>query len=189
MSKEDTAIPENSPVFLVIYRKFREQEMHAVNAALDQFEEALEDWPGFLGIHHIQSSPGDQAKLTTLVSFATLDDLIKWEQSDARSKIVAELSNYIEGSVVKNRLLDLDVLLVSTPTPKKWKTVLVLTFWVFVVGAILELIADFLSPNYPEEFSRYALLLTLNIILNSYFFLPKSMQFLHQLEKRFSTKA
>ncbi len=182
-------MPNKSPVFSVIIRKFREEEMDAVNSALNHFEEALEAWPGFLGISHNQSSQENYGTLATVISFETLDDLIAWEQSNTRATIVEELSHYIEGAVVKNRLGDLETLLGNTPPPKKWKAVLVLTFWVFVVGAILGSIADLISPDYPTGFARYAVLLTINIILNSYIFLPKSMVLLHQLEKKYFSDA
>lgn len=178
-----------SPVFSVIIRKFREEETDAVNTALGHFEEALNAWPGFLGIRHNQSTSENHETLATVISFETLDDLIAWEQSNTRANIVEELSHYIQGEVVKNRLWDLEALLGNTPPPKKWKAVLVLTFWVFVVGAILGLIADFISPDFPTGFARYAVLLTINIILNSYFFLPKSMALLHRLEKKYISNA
>jgi hypothetical protein len=60
--------------------------------------------------------------------------------------------------------------------------VLVLIFWVFAVGAVLGLIADAVSPDFPAGFPRYALRLIINIVLNSYIFLPKSMAFLHRFE-------
>jgi len=182
-------MPENSPVLSVIIRKFREADKAAANEVLGRFEEALHAWPGFVGVRHNRSSAHGDEAMATVISFRTLDDLIAWEQSDVRKKMVAELSYFIEGEVVKNQLWDLDALLGSGHPPKKWKTVLVLIFWVFAVGAVLGWVADVLSPDFPTGFARYALLLVINIVLNSYFFLPKSMALLHRIERKFNHKA
>ncbi len=179
---------DKSPVLTVIVRKFRETDIAAVNEVLDRFESALRSQPGFIEVRHDISSNRKGEASATVISFATLDDLIDWEQSSIRKELVEELSHYIEGEVVKNRLWDLDSLLgsqsVSHPH-RKWKTVLVLTFWVLVVGAVLSWIADLISPDYPTGYSRTVVLLIFNILLNSYFFLPRSMALLHKVEEKF----
>ena len=173
-----------SPIISVIIRKFRESDKDAANEVLDRFEEALKAAPGFLGIRHDIPPAGGPGSLATVISFVSVEDLIAWEQSDARKNIVEELSHYIDGEVVKNRLWDLDALLGRNHPPRKWKAVLVLIFWVFVVGAFLEWGADSISPDFPAGFARYAFLLVINIVLNSYIFLPKSMAILHQIENK-----
>ncbi len=181
-----------SPVLSVIIRKFRENQKDAANEVLYRFELALKAQPGFIEVRHNVPSSESAGTSATVISFATLDDLIAWEQSTTRREIVEELSQYIEGEVVKNRLWDLDSLLGglgATHAHKKWKTVTVLTFWVLVVGACLGWIVDQISPDFPAGYPRTVVLLICNILLNSYFFLPRSMALLHRLEERRSAKS
>ncbi len=182
---------DKSPVLSVIVRKFREADIAAANEVLVRFEQALNRQSGFLEVRHNAPSQETGAAFSTVISFATLDDLIAWEQSDERKELVDELSHFIEGEVVKNRLWDLDSLLGSQSSahrPKKWKIVLVLTFWVLAVGAVLSWIADLISPDYPSGYLRTVVLLIINILLNSYFFLPRSMALLHRLEEMYRAK-
>lgn len=181
-------MPDASPVLSVVIRKFREADEESVNAVLGRFEAALQAWPGFLGVRHNHPSSEAGGAMATVISFKSLDDLIAWEQSDIRKKMVEELSHFIEGEVVKNQLWDLDALLGTNRPPKKWKTVLVLIICVFAVGAVLGWLADAVSPNYPTGFARYAILLIINIVLNSYIFLPKSMALLHRIEARIANR-
>jgi antibiotic biosynthesis monooxygenase (ABM) superfamily enzyme len=102
---------DKSPVLSVIVRRFRPSDRDAADEVLSRFEEALHSWPGFLGVRHNQASPGGDGAMATVISFRTLGDLIAWEQSDTRKNIVEELSQYIEGEVVKNQLWDLNALL------------------------------------------------------------------------------
>ncbi|MGI9355172.1 MAG: hypothetical protein ACR2PF_08455 [Rhizobiaceae bacterium] len=179
---------DQSPVLSVIIRKFREVDTAAANEVLVRFEQALRAQPGFIEVRHNAPSPDTGDAFSTVIAFATLDDLIGWEQSQTRAELVEELSQYVEGEVVKNRLWDLDALLGSRNTAhptKKWKTVLVLTFWVLVVGAVLGWIADLISPDYPTGYPRTVVLLVCNILLNSYFFLPRSMGLLHRIEETY----
>ena len=181
-------MPDTSPVLSVIIRKFRDSDMAAANEVLVRFEQALHRQPGFIEVRHTAPSRDSGEAMSTVIAFATLDDLIAWEQSQARADLVEELAQFIEGDVVKNRLWDLDSLLGSqnhANPPKKWKTVLVLTFWVLVVGAVLSWVADMISPNYPEGYPRTVVLLIINILLNSYFFLPRSMALLHRFEDKY----
>jgi antibiotic biosynthesis monooxygenase (ABM) superfamily enzyme len=175
----------SSPVLSVIIRKFRQADMDAANEVLARFEQALIQHPGFIEVRHNAPNSESSDAFSTVIAFASLDDLVAWEQSATRAELVEELSHFIEGTVVKNRLWDLDSLLGSGgghQAPKKWKTVLVLTFWVLIVGAILSWIADIISPAYPEGYPRSVVLLIFNILLNSYFFLPRSMALLHRFE-------
>ncbi|MEX0305015.1 MAG: hypothetical protein AB3N24_21575 [Leisingera sp.] len=176
-----------SPVLSVIVRKFRESERDAANEVLARFEQALRGQPGFLEVRHNAPTKESGGAFATVISFATLSDLIDWEQSETRRRLVNELSEFIEGEVVKNQLWDLDNLLGGlgkSHPPKKWKTVLVLTFWVLVVGACLNWIAGQVSPDFPSGYPRTVMLLVINILLNSYFFLPRSMALLHRFEER-----
>ncbi|MEP2533227.1 hypothetical protein [Shimia sp.] len=162
--------------------------MEAANEILERFEQALKLQPGFIEVRHNAPSQETGDTFSTVLAFATLDDLIGWEQSKARAELVTELSAYTEGEVVKNRIWNLETLLGNQNAghpPKKWKTVLVLTFWVLVVGAVLGWIADLISPNYPTGYIRGVILLIFNILLNSYFFLPRSMALLHRLEDKY----
>ncbi|WP_170763283.1 hypothetical protein [Ruegeria lacuscaerulensis] len=180
-----------SPVLSVIVRKFRETQREAANEVLARFELALKTQPGFIEVRHNAPSNESGGTFATVISFATLEDLISWEQSSTRKEIVEELSQYIEGEVVKNRLWDLDSLLGglgARHVHQKWKTVSVLTFWVLVVGACLGWIADQISPNFPVGYPRTVVLLICNILLNSYFFLPRSMELLHRLEEKYGAK-
>ncbi|NKB54383.1 MAG: hypothetical protein GKR97_19620 [Rhizobiaceae bacterium] len=181
---------DTSPVLSVIIRKFRKSDMPAANEALVRFKQALEMHPGFIEVRHNAPSQGSDDAFSTVISFATLDELIAWEQSSTRAALVEELSHFIEGDVVKNRLDGLDSLLGpqnAAHPPQKWKIVLVLTFWVLVVGAVLSWIADLISPDYPVGYLRNVVLLIFNILLNSYFFLPRSMALLHRLEDKFQS--
>ncbi len=179
-------MPEAAPVLSLIIRKFRSSDMDAVNEVLVRFEQALRRQPGFVEVRHNAPSAESEA-FSTIIAFATTDDLVAWEQSQTRDELVRELAQYIEGEVMKNQLLGIESLLGqqgASPHPKKWKTVLVLTFWVLVVGAVLNWIADMISPDYPTGYPRTVVLLIFNILLNSYFFLPKSMALLHRFEER-----
>jgi len=179
---------DKSPILSVIIRKFRKADMAAANEVLVRFEEALQVQPGFIEVRHNAPSRETGEAFSTVIAFDTLDDLIAWEQSRTRKDLVEELSRFVEGEVVINRLWDLDSLLGSQSTThpaKKWKTVLVLTFWVLVVGAVLGWIADLISPQYPTGYLRTVLLLVINILLNSYFFLPRSMVLLHRVEEKY----
>jgi antibiotic biosynthesis monooxygenase (ABM) superfamily enzyme len=181
-------MPDGSPILSVIVRKFRDADKEVANDVLTRFEKALETSPGFLGVRHNHPSNENDGTFSTVISFRSLDDLIAWEQSELRKEIVEELSQYIEGEVVKNRLWDIDSLLVRPDPPRKWKAVFVLTFWVLLVGACLDWIADSISPDFPSGYARFVFLLVINILLNSYFFLPRSMAILHRIEDKFQTE-
>ncbi len=175
---------KNSPVLSVIVRKLHEADKGAAKKSLDRLEQTLREWPGCLGVSHDHSLIDEQDTIATVISFKTLEDLIAWEQSTQRIEHAEALAQFTDGNVIKNRLSGIDSLLGTNHPPQKWKTVLVLTFWVLVVGAALGWVADSISPDVPSGYWRGVLLLIINILLNSYIFLPKSMALLQRVEEK-----
>ena len=175
---------EAGPVLSVIVRRFRPEVFENIERASRQIEEAVARQPGFSGIQSSVSRGEDRSELVTVFAFESREALDAWQRSEARNAFVKELDRWSEDSSSHTQFGELAQLLSPKSQLGKLEIVAVLIFWILVLGSALKYAAALLLPEPAAPVWRNVLLVSVNVLLISYVFLPWSSQALTDLKTR-----
>lgn len=187
MNKKNNVREENfsrsSDLTIVISRKVKKGSENQFRMVIEEMKEELKKQSGFKEIKDISKSIESNQLAISLITFSNLDDFLMWEQSSNKKKIISKLKDLVEGDVQKELLGDVNLLAQSDPTPERWKTVLVLIGWIFVLGAIVQSILSSILPSSIPSFLFKLVSISITVLLISYWTLPYSMKLIKKLSK------
>ena len=180
---------EDRPLLSVIVRRFPQEFERDIDQALRKMQQAAAKQPGFVGLQNSLSYIDDGCELVTVYSFDSSENLQKWKNSPIREGLIGELDKHSHKSVTHAHFDDLDLLLHPKAQLRKIETVVILIFWILILGAALRYLADQAEIFLPAPivpFWRNALLVSLNVVLISYIFLPWSSMIVTRLKATFT---
>ena len=164
----EKSVTHSSDLTIVISRKVKKGSENQFRMVIEEMKEELKKRPGFRNIKDISKNFESNQLAISLITFSNLDDLLMWEQSSNKKKIISKLKDLVEGDVQKELLGDINVLAQSDPTPERWKTVLVLIGWIFVLGAIVQSVLSFILPSSIPSFLFKLISISITVLLISY---------------------
>jgi antibiotic biosynthesis monooxygenase (ABM) superfamily enzyme len=172
-------------VLSVVVRRFGHESRDEVEDLAKRTHQAVSMQAGFLRLQNSLSSKGYGHELVTVYSFDTRENLEKWEKSPIRIDLVRELDRLTADELTHTKFDGLALLASPNARVRKLETVAVLIFWILVIGRLLGALADQTLPESFSPFWRDALIITINVLLISYLFLPWSSTLLTRLKARF----
>ncbi len=176
------------PVLSVIVRKFRQEHECDVGRSLVKIQQAVTTQPGIVGLQNSLSTAEDCCELVTVFAFDSHDNLNRWKMSPIREGFVAELDQYSQNSATHEQFGNLAWLLHPKAYVRKIETVGILIFWILVLGTPLRHLTEILLPGLLAPFWEETLLVSVSVVLISYFFLPWSCKMLTRLKARIDKK-
>lgn len=162
----------SSPILSVIVRRYRTRNATAFNRVSDEIQKAVAVQPGFVRLQNERSDHRDVQQLVTVFAFETRDQLEAWEASDRRKSLMRELDKLSQDGSSHTRFGDLAVLGSRRSPITKAETVVILIFWIAVLGAALQGVAGVVLPDAVSGIWRHLLIVSVNVVLISYLFLP-----------------
>ena len=177
------------PVLSVIVRRFKAAARPEIQASLARLQAAAAQQSGYMGGQNDVSETDGICEITTVFAFDTRTNLSRWEKSDVRNVILTELNQHPQESPNRTTFEGLAILLHPASTLQKFEVVLILIFWILLIGAGLGFLADITLPPTVPPIVRQVLIVTLNVVLISYVLLPWSSKTLTALKARFSGAA
>lgn len=177
------------PALSIIVRRFRHEFKDEIMQSLRELQKAAADQPGYLGDHNSLSEHHEYCELVNVFAFSSRTNLERWESSDLRNKYLAELDRHPQEATKHTHFDELAQLLSPTSQVSKIEIVIILIFWILVLGAFLGYLADYLLPAAFPPVWRSVLLISVNVILISYVFLPWSSNGLTKLKSRIAGDA
>ncbi len=174
------------PVLSIIIRRFDHDMKDQIMQSVRQLQEVASDQTGYLGHHNSLSKQADFYELVNIFTFNSRKNLEKWEKSDRRKTCLAELDRHPQVATKHTQFDELAELLHPVSRISKIEIVVILMFWILVLGAILNGIADLLLPVGFSSVGRSVLVVAVNVLLISYIFLPWSSNRLTSLKTRFA---
>lgn len=178
---------EERPLLSVIVRRFPQELERKIEQALGKTQRAMANQPGFAGLQNSLSHEDGYGELVTVFAFDSGKNLEKWKNSPVREGFVKELDKYSQDSVTHAQFGDLALLLHPKAKLRKIETVAILIFWILFSGGALRYLADFLLPGTLAPYGQNILLVSVNVMLISYVFLPWSSMIATKLKASVST--
>ncbi|MCI2395373.1 hypothetical protein [Aliiroseovarius sediminis] len=174
------------PIVSIIIRRFRQELENDIMQSLRDLQKVAAKQPGYLGDQNHLSHDQGYCELVNVFAFDSDKNLKRWEASDERKKHLEILDAYPHETTNHIQFDELAPLLGPAPKTSKFEIVVILIFWIVLNGAVLGYLADFLLPATFPPFGRTVLLISINVMLISYIFLPWSSTMLTRLKVRFS---
>lgn len=174
------------PIVSIIIRRFRNEHEKEIMQSLRDLQSVAAKHPGYLGDQNHLSHDQEFCELVNVFAFDSDKNLKRWEASDARKKHLEVLDAYPHETTNHMKFDELAPLLGSTTQTSKIEIVAILIFWIVLIGAALGYLADLLLPDSIPPFARSVLLISVNVVLISYIFLPWSNIMLTRLKARLS---
>lgn len=165
------------PVTILVRRRVKPGQEAAYEAWLTRLTEgAGRDFPGYLGAEfHRPASPGGEYR--SLFRFDRLEALERFEASDFRAAMLAEVAPLVAGDAVWERLTGLEFWFdpppgTRVPQPSPHRMALVLVAVVFVLVLTLTLALGPLMAGWPLPL-RVLVLVTIQVGLMTYVIMPR----------------
>ena len=178
-------MPKNlRPIVSIIIRRFRQEYEQDIMQSLRELQKTAANQPGYLGDQNSLSHDDECCELVNVFAFDSRKNLKKWESSDARKRHLAELDAHPQETANNIQFDELAPLLNPKVHVSKVEIVLILIFWIVAIGAILGYVADLLLPATIPDLARTVLLVSVNVVLISYIFLPWSTKLLTRVKAR-----
>lgn len=177
------------PILSVIARRFRQELRDDIENLVKRTQQAVSNQPGFVGLQNSLTSGENGCELVTVFSFDSHENLERWENSPVRKGFVEELDRHSLDNSTYTKFDGLALLNSPKARVSKIETVAILIFWILVLGGILGYLADFLLPESLDLMWRNVLIVSVNVVLISYVFLPWSSTLLTRLKARLSRSA
>ncbi|MBO9457392.1 hypothetical protein J7376_19365 [Paracoccus sp. R12_1] len=175
---------DERPVLSIIVRRFALEYKDDILHSLDQLQQAAADQKGYLGDHNSLSRESDGYQLVNIFAFSSRENLDSWEDSEVRKSCLAELDRHPQEATEPARFDDIAQLLQPASKISKIEIVVILIFWIVVLGAVLGHLAEFILPESFLRTGRSVLLISVNVVLISYIFLPWSSHWVTKLKAR-----
>ncbi|TDT75250.1 antibiotic biosynthesis monooxygenase (ABM) superfamily enzyme [Litoreibacter halocynthiae] len=176
------------PVLSIIVRRFGHEFRDDIMQSLEQLQKAAANEEGYLGDHNSLSQQDDCYELVNVFSFDSRKNLERWESSDLRKECLADLDRHPQKVTRHPHVDEFSLLLSPKSRVSKIEIVVILIFWILVLGATLGFFADLLLPATFPAAVRSVLLISINVVLISYIFLPWSSSWLTRLKTRLAVK-
>ena len=137
------------PVAIVFRRRVRPGHESEYEAWLEGMQKDTRGMPGYLGVEVVRPAAGGR-EYVSLLRFASVEALARWETSDLRSAWLARLpADAVEGDAEVRRVEGMEAWFTAgTPTAPKWKMALVL---VTVVYGLILLLSPIVTAIVGEE--------------------------------------
>lgn len=171
------------PVLSIVVRRFGAEDEAGIMGALTALQRAAARQPGYLGDHNSLARTAQGCELVNVFAFESHDHLAAWEQCDIRRRHLADLDRLPQQATSHTRLDALTELLNPPSRLRKIEIVVILIFWILLLGSLLGWIADHLLPTALPLAWRSALLVAVNVVLISYLFLPWSGSLVTRLKR------
>ncbi|WP_281856163.1 hypothetical protein [Litoreibacter halocynthiae] len=172
------------PVLSIIVRRFEDEFKDDIMQSLEQLQKAAANEEGYLGDHNSLSKQGDCYELVNVFSFDSRKNLERWESSDLRKDCLADLDQHPQKVTKHPHVDEFSLFLSPRSRVSKIEIVVILIFWILVLGAALGYFADLLLPETFPAAVRTVLLISINVVLISYVFLPWTSKLLTRLKTR-----
>lgn len=163
-----------TPIVSVIVRRYRPDQATDFLALSERIQAEVALRPGFSGLKTKLSERADHCEHVTIFAFDTRAQLQDWEGSPRRHDLMRALDKVSLEGVSHTRFGDLAVLSDPNSDLGKGEIVIILIFWIFLLGAALQWLADLILPAAIGGSWRSLLLISVNVVLISYLFLPWS---------------
>lgn len=183
MSKDATR-----PVLSVIVRRFMPDIEPDIREAFARLQRAAEDQPGYIGAQNSLSQRTEWCELVTVFAFDSRRNLDRWERSNRRKSLLAALDRHPQESSKHAGFDRLALLPHPASRIGKAETVAILIVWILSLGTVLGGIADHALPDTVPRLGRDAIVVSINVLLISYIFLPWSSVLLTRLKDRLSPR-
>ena len=177
------------PVLSIIVRRFHCDFKDDILRSLTQLQRAAADQTGYLGHHNSLSEDDECCELVNVFSFNSRKNLEKWENSDARNECLANLDQHPQTTTKHTDFDELAQILNPTRQIRKFEIVIILIFWILLLSAILDYLSGFLLPTTFPQVWKSTLLISVNVIIISYIFLPWTSNMLTKLKLRIAKRA
>lgn len=176
------------PVLSIIVRRFHSDFKDDILQSLTELQRAAANQTGYLGHHNSLSEDDQYCELVNIFSFNSRGNLQEWENSDVRNRCLANLDQHPQTTTKHSQFNELAQILHPKTQIKKIEIVVILIFWILVLSALLDYFASFLFPaTFPQGW-KSTLLISLNVVLISYIFLPLTSEILTKLKQRFTNR-
>lgn len=175
---------EARPLLSVIVRRFPLHLEPKIEPLLKKIKQAMVNQPGFVGIQNSLSHQADGCELVTVFGFDSDANLQQWQASVVRKGFVSELDTYSQDNVSHAQFNDLALLQHPKAQLRKIETVAILIFWIVLLGGSLRYVADTFLPGILSPSARHLILISVNVLLISYLFLPWSSILISHLKRR-----
>ncbi|MFD2741361.1 hypothetical protein ACFSUD_17435 [Sulfitobacter aestuarii] len=170
------------PVLSIIVRRFHQDRKADILHSLHRLQQVAADQPGYLGDHNSLSEEETQCELVNVFAFNSRKNLERWEASELRNRCLAELDRHPQKATRHKDFEELARLLPQTSRISKIEIVVILIFWILISGTCLGYLGDLLLPTGFPAVGRSILLVTINVLLISYLFLPWTSNILTKLK-------
>jgi len=182
MPKQDT------PLLSVIVRRFNQHQEVQLQQAINNIQKEVSQQAGFVGLQNSFSHSKNYCELVTVFTFDSEESLENWKRSSTRQAFVERLDKYSHGDVTHAQFDNLGLLLPEKAQLRKIEMIVILIFWILLLGAGLRHLTNTLIPGILNPFIQNALLISTSVLLISYFFLPWSSLQIIKLKAHLSTK-
>jgi len=163
-----------APIVSVVVRRFRPENEAAFMRVTDRIGVEVALRPGFAGLQTKRTERGDHVQFVTVYAFDSQANVERWEAAEARHRLMRELDRLSVESSSQTRFSGLAILTDPADGITTFETVVILIFWILILAVLLEELATLALPGWPAGFLRDAILISVNVLLISYLFLPVS---------------
>jgi antibiotic biosynthesis monooxygenase (ABM) superfamily enzyme len=151
MTEAGAKIVSGESVSVLIARKVKEgceQEFWHLEKALFAEVAKLE---GFLSVNHFPTAEGEDNEYVSVLQFDSIDALLRWERSDARNNILADIQQVLEYEPRRKSITGLEGIFSSQVQagPPRWKMSVVLVAVIFCLLVLIRPIVNSALPDLP----------------------------------------
>ncbi len=161
-------------VLSVIVRRYALEFEDEIEQSVARLQKAVVKQPGFVDLQNSRTEGADDNELITVFTFDSQANLDLWNHCPVRRGFAAELDRHSSNTATYARFDDLALLQNPKAHLRKIEIVAILIFWIVLLGAGLGLLTDAILPVAIVPFWRNLMLVTVNVLLISYIFLPWS---------------
>lgn len=177
-----------APIVSVVVRRYRPEDEAAFMRVTARIGAEVASRPGFAGLQTKQSQRGDHVELVTVFAFDSRANMERWEGAETRQQLMRELDSLsLEGSS-QTKFSELAVLTDPEAGLSRFEIVVILIFWILILAAALEELAALALPGAIDGFAREAGLISINVALISYLFLPVSSRIWARAKARWAAR-
>lgn len=151
-------------------------------------EAAYEDWlrrlqadarsaPGYLGATVCRPAAGALREYTTVIRFASVDDLQAYQRSELHARYTAEVAPHVEADAVWQRMTGLEFWFAAPPgtvvaQPSPWRMAALLVLVVYVLVLAIGQLFAWLLAGWPYPL-RLLLTIVVEVALMTFWLMPR----------------
>ena len=178
-----------APIVSVVVRRYRPEDETAFMQVAERIGAEVACRPGFAGLRTKRTERGDHVELVTVYAFDSQANVERWEAAEARRSLMRELDRLSVESSSQTRFSGLVILTDPADGITTFETVVILIFWILILAVLLEELATLALPGWTGGFMRDAVLISINVLLISYLFLPVSSRIWARAKARWTGRS